>query len=352
MRDPRSTVSRLSRPIFPAFLAALTAACHTAAGGPHLEGHAAASAPQESRRQVAIETVEIPDYGTDVAVSPDGGRAYVPARDGVTIIDRAGARVVGSIRTNNDPYALALTPDGAGAFVMDLGSRYIWALDLGVGSVKERIPVGIAARPRLTPRVAVSRDGRRLYVTDGANQKLLVLDAVTHADVRRQFLPIHPGPLALSPDGTRVYVGGCTQFCTDGQVLTIDAASGHVGARYQLTSTPSGMAISPSGRELWVANGREASVSVIDLASGDVATVPVDPQPMGVAVDPQGRRVYVASFGASVVVVLDAQSRAVVGTIQVGQGPRALAVSPDGHDLWVTHSSRVVTLVDLARVGL
>jgi YVTN family beta-propeller protein len=149
-----------------------------------------------------------------------------------------------------------------------------------------------------------------------------------------------------------VYVAGCTEFCTDGQVLTIDAGSGHVRARYPLKSTPSGMAISPDGRTLWVANGREASVSVVDLPSGQIGTIRVEPQPMGVAADAQGRRVYVASFGSSVVVVLDARTRAVLGTIRVGQTPRALAVSPDGHDLWVTHSTRVVTLVDLARIGL
>jgi len=345
-------VRRRRRLPFSAVLFVMAASCHAASSGPRLAPDGAASAPSHPAREVAIETVRLPDYGTDVAVSPDGRHGYVPARDGVTVIDRASAQVVGAIHTNNDPYALALTPSGAGAFVMDLASRYIWALDLRAGTVAERIPVGIGARPVLTPRVAVSRDGLRLYVSDGANQKLLVLDAVTHADVRRQFLPIHPGPLALSPDGAHVYVAGCTQSCTDGQVLTIDAASGQLGTRYRLKSTPSGMAISPSGNELWVANGREASVSVIDLASGNISTTAVDPQPIGVAFDPGGRRVYVASFGTSVIVVLDARTRAVVGTIAVGKGPRALAVSPDGHDLWVTHSSRVCTIVDLARVGL
>jgi YVTN family beta-propeller protein len=344
---------RRRRPVpFETILFVMAASCHPGPSGPRLDPGGEAGAVPGPTREVAIETVRLPDYGTDVAVSPDGRRAYVPARDGVTVIDRASAQVVGSIRTNNDPYALALTPSGAGAFVMDLASRYIWALDLRAGTVAERIPVGIGARPVLTPRVAVSRDGLRLYVSDGANQKLLVLDAETHGDVRRQFLPIHPGPLALSPDGARVYVAGCTQSCTDGQVLTIDAASGQLGPRYRLKSTPSGMAIAPDGRELWVANGREASVSVIDLASGSISTTAVDAQPIGVALDPAGRRVYVASFGTSVVVVLDARTRAVVGTIAVGQGPRALAVSPDGHDLWVTHSSRVCTIVDLARVGL
>lgn len=345
-------VQRRRRLPFAAVLFVMAASCHAASSGPRLAPDGAASSPPHPAREVAIETVRLPDYGTDVAVSPDGRHGYVPARDGVTVIDRASAQVVGAIRTNNNPYALALTPSGAGAFVMDLASRYIWALDLRAGTVAERIPVGIGARPVLTPRVAVSRDGLRLYVSDAANQKLLVLDAVTHAEVRRQFLPIQPGPLALSPDGTRVYVAGCPEFCTAGQVLTIDAASGQLGTRYRLKNTPSGMAISPSGSELWVANGRDASVSVIDLASGNISTTAVDAEPIGVAFDPGGRRVYVASFGTSVIVVLDAQTRAVVGTIAVGQGPRAVAVSPDGHDLWVTHSSRVCTIVDLARVGL
>ncbi len=91
---------------------------------------------------------------------------------------------------------------------------------------------------------------------------------------------------------------------------------------------------------------------MIDLAGGHVTTTAVDPQPIGIALDPHGRRVYVASFATSVVTVLDARSRAVIGTIAVGERPRALAVSGDGRYLWVAHSSPVCTIVDLARVGL
>ena len=149
---------------------------------------------------------------------------------------------------------------------------------------------------------------------------------------------------------------------------------------------PAGVAISPDGARAVVTNQSVDTLSVIDTASGNVATVPVRGGPTGVAFAPDGT-VFVAQTGAGSVAVLDGGMR-LVGTvaagrfpgaltfasvlyvanagdgtvtvidpstpvrtppIPVGAGPSALATSPDGQLLYVADSgSDDVLVIDTA----
>lgn len=98
----------------------------------------------------------------------------------------------------------------------------------------------------------------------------------------------------------------------------------------------------------YITDSFEDWVAVIDLAN-DTATVTVDVgmAPIGVAVTPGGTHVYVANRGSNNVSVIAAASNTVVATIPVGsvpQGeddslpePQGLTVSPDGSKVYVAH---------------
>ncbi|WP_326582617.1 hypothetical protein OG889_28665 [Streptomyces sp. NBC_00481] len=68
-----------------------------------------------------------------------------------------------------------------------------------------------------------------------------------------------------------------------------------------------------------------------------VSTIPVATGPYGVAVTHDGARLYVAHFPYDTVSVIDIARGEVVDTIPVADGPRGVAVSPDGSRLYVTN---------------
>jgi YVTN family beta-propeller protein len=296
-----------------------------------------------------VRSIDLPSPGTGLAVAPDGRTAYVTAISGVLVVDTATGRVEKAITTGDTPQAIAIGPDGKRGWVADFLSRHVIELDLGTNTVAARVRLGGPGRPTLTPSVAVSADGTRVFATDGAEENLVVIDATSGRVLQHPSLDIHPGPVAAAVDGRRVYVAGCRLSCVDGEVLVFDAATATMTSRIRLRSAPSGLALSPDAGRAYVSHGRDATISVIDLASGAVETVAVDPNPIDVAVGRDGS-VYVASFGGPSLTVLDPATLRPVARVALRDPPHAVAVANDGR-AYLTHAAKRLSIVDVASHG-
>ena len=166
------------------------------------------------------------------------------------------------------------------------------------------------------------------YITnaDGVS----VIDTVSNTVIAT--IPVSGGTsgVAVSPDGGKVYVTG-------DDVSVIDTASNTVIATIQVGGFPEGVAVSPDGSKVYVANfyycgtgGTPGCVSVIDTASNTVIAtiIPVGVRNYleGVAVSPDGSKVYVANSGANSVSVIATASNTVTATIPVGNEPMAFGI--------------------------
>ncbi|MDD7940218.1 serine/threonine-protein kinase [Actinomycetospora lutea] len=215
------------------------------------------------------------------------------------------------------------------------------------------VPTARAVAPPVqSPRwVEVSPDGRRAFVSglsgSPPSPSVAVVDTATDQVTGSTPVGTFPGDLAVSGDGTRVYVSERGSDAAPGTVLSVvDTTVNRVTTRIEVGPAPSGLALSPDGRVAYVANeGTNAApgstVSVVDLSGARVtATVPVGQGPSGLALTPDGRKLYVANEGVltgvgNTVSVVDTATNAVTGTIRVGDTPRGVAVRPDGRYAYV-----------------
>ncbi|MHC4503271.1 MAG: hypothetical protein ACYTFI_08205, partial [Planctomycetota bacterium] len=154
--------------------------------------------------------------------------------------------------------------------------------------------------------------------------------------------------LALSRDGKRLYVA-CSE--PKGTVEIIDASAGTKVGSIPVGHTPTGLAVSPSGKTVYVCNRFNNSVWVVDVASKTAsAKIPVLREPVAAAITPDGRTLFVANhlpagaadadYAAAAISVIDASSKKVVGTIRLPNGStglRGICTSPDGRLAYVTH---------------
>ena len=132
-------------------------------------------------------------------------------------------------------------------------------------------------------------------------------------------------------------------------------------------STPTGVAVSPDGKSVYVANQFDDSVSQYNVgADGTLspkvpAKVTADKQPVSVAVSPDGKSVYTANF-AGIPRVPGTVSQYDVGaggaltlkmpaTVAAGVGTTDVAVSPDGKSVYVTNESDALFQYDVGPTG-
>ena len=112
-------------------------------------------------------------------------------------------------------------------------------------------------------------------------------------------------------------------------VSVIDTATNTVVATIPVGTIPFGVAVTPDGTKVYVTNDGSNNVSVIKTATNTVVkTVPVGTAPYGVAVTPDGTKVYVANEGSGSVSVIARPGNTVVKTIPVGTGPVGVAIGP------------------------
>ena len=244
----------------------------------------------------------------------------------------------------------AATPAAAQtlAYVANQFPDTLSVIDTSTRTVIRTIP--LHQPPDIAGDVALTPDGRFLYVTDPGGS-VLVLDAATYARVA--MIPLGTNldarDIVISPDGAWAYV---VQKNTN-NVSVIDTASRAVVAVVDVGTLPTRIAFSPDGRFAYVTNSLSNDVSVIETATRTVVgAIPVDSFPNDIAVVTVGGavRAYVTAWAASAVSVLDLSSNTLVGSIPL-EGAWTIEASRDGSFVAVAQwslATKGLTIIDTA----
>ena len=286
---------------------------------------------------------EVPHF-FGLAVAPTGDRVFVADGDANAIY---ALRFQDGTLTREEqpllalpsgfPTGLAISPDGSHLYSIGLTDNTFRSIELGSGAV-HNADKGIGNFPYT---VIVSADGTHAFVSSwGLNNAnplsellppLPVIDpnSETRSSIARVDLTDPNAPKLLG-------------YAPIARSLSIDARTIFGG------SHPSAMALSPDGSFLYVTATNLDLLVVLDASTlALVAEVPLNPfesgplakqlqglYPNALAVRADGRRVYVADAGINAVQVIDvdpsARTFTPAGLIPVGWFPSALGLSADG----------------------
>jgi YVTN family beta-propeller protein len=111
--------------------------------------------------------------------------------------------------------------------------------------------------------------------------------------------------------------------------------------------------VSPTGNRAYVFNGKDKSITVVDLNRLEIVTTITDPQldsPDGGVVSADSKTLYVTMPFKNAVAVIDTAANKVVNTIATGgEAPRRVIISPDGKLMYVGFNKNdFVGVIDLA----
>jgi len=301
--------------------------------------------------RAVIAHIPLPPNPHELLLAPDRRTAYVSIYgDGVygnnvhygrrvAVVDLMARAVVGEIdlgAAHAAPHGLAW--DAAGLlWVCCDRSMTVAVVDPARRSVVATIPLGATPTPHW---IAVTPDGRTAYTSNKATPYLSVIDTAARRAVATITVPSGTEGLALSPDGTRLYVtdhmgSGLPRAVAKTPTLyAIDTATNAVVQAEPLRDIPAlpvaedhetRVRATPDGRHVLVSAYKWNLVAILDAT--DLAAqrlMPVGPGPMGLAFPPgegETRYAYVANHDGGTIAVLDLAAATIVDTFAAGHAP-------------------------------
>ena len=245
----------------------------------------------------------------EIDITSDGRLIFLPAlQDGVyEVFDVEREKVVARLPTDGLPHNAVAAPDDR--FV------YFSAMDRG----------------NTPAEYLEERD-----LPTSLNQKIYVADTRSHEIVATIDTGDAPRPIAVSPDGKYLYVN------TDGLqgFLMLDLEQREVVARleYELTqkeaASPSrshGLFATPDGREVWTCDVEHGVIYAFDVTTmppKQVGRVETSAPAYWLTGTRDSRLLYVTSAPGDIVTTIDIATRKVIGTIQLpkGSAPKRMLV--------------------------
>jgi YVTN family beta-propeller protein len=283
------------------------------------------------------------------AVTPDGKLAYVTStgKKVVSVVDLSTNTVVAEIPiAAGPPVYVAFTPDGSRAYVSVHDEASKTGNDVVVVDTETRTVTATIPAESYPYALAVSPNGRQVYVPNHDADLISVIDTATDAVVNKITVKPNPHSVAFSVDGRRAYVANHASNL----VTVLDTKNGAMLAEIPVGRSPHSVAMSPDSSRVYVVNYDADSVAVIDPASNTVAgTIPVQREPQSVKFAPDGKHAYIVNDGSNTVSVIDTETSQVTATLGVGQTPTDVFIAPDGRHAYVTNiSSNDVTVLNIA----
>ncbi len=324
-----------------------------------------------------------------------------PDNDSVSVFDATTNQRLREVAVGLSPRTVAVAANGQ-VWVANRDSDNLSVIDSATQTVIRSVALQRGSRPH---GIVISPDGSNVYVACEGLGRVQMLNAATGAVFATTVLPPGQRHVAISADGSKLYVprfvtgrlpGEATATVTteaDGliygaelRVLSAADLSAMSTAVLRHSELPDfensgggipnylgSMAISPDGVSGWVPSKQDnikrgvlrngqplnfqntvrAISSRIDLGAATEDYVSrIDHDNAGVAsaatFDPQGVYMFVALETSREVAVVNAYGRAEMFRIQTGRAPQGLVVSPDGRRLFVSNfMDRSVTVFDL-----
>lgn len=290
------------------------------------------------RSQEIIQTLDMPEDGASfcgIAWSADGKTLWTTSAErflhgamssgeGIYVWS-AGIELPGpSGKGAPAPGGIALDPEGAHTWVTLSRNNTLALVNLSSGAVETEIPVGVAPYD-------VQLNGNKAYVTNWGGRQPVDGDLTG---------PSSESKVVIDERGV----------ASTGSVSVIDVISRRVIREIEVDLHPSGMAFSPDGSRLYVANANSDTVSVIDTRTDGIVarfgTRPMESLPFGsapnaICVSRDGGTLYVANGGNNCIAVLDAATGTIQGLIPTGWYPGAVTLDAPGNTLIIANTKGV-----------
>jgi len=295
------------------------------------------------------------------AETPANALLILAKEDGMLlIVDPFSLQVVARVPVGKDPHEVIASSDGKTAYATNYGFgayNTLAVVDLAAQKALPSVDLG----PLRGPHGVTFVGGKTWFTAEGAKAIGSYDPATKRVDWILGTGQNRTHMIYVSPDMKLII----TTNVSSGTVSIIEKAAGGAPGQGGPLNAPGGdwletvvrvgngsegFDVSPDGKEIWVANAEEGTVSIIDLASKRVTqTLAADVRGANrLKFTPDGRLALISSLESSGLTVIDAPTHKVVKRIAVGHGAAGIVMQPDGARAFVACSpDGYVAVIDL-----
>lgn len=257
-----------------------------------------------------------PENIKGVVASAATGRIYVSTPLRVAAFDLVTDRLLWNRQLPGGADRLAISPDGRLLYVPTFEGPFWHVVDAATGDTVARIETNSGAHNTM-----YGPSGRRAYLAGLKSPLLRVADTSSHTVVK-EVGPFggNVRPFTINAAETRCFVnvndllGFEVGDLTTGKVLHRVEVSGYQKGAVKRHGCPShGIGLTPDEREIWLADGANSAMHVFDATvspPAQVATIPLRDQPGWITFSMDGRHAY-PSTGE----IIDTRTRKVIATL-------------------------------------
>jgi YVTN family beta-propeller protein len=284
-----------------------------------------------------VARVPVGDNPHEVAVSDDGKTAYISNYGGNTIavVDLVAQKPLAPIDLGALRLPHGLEFVGGKLYFTAEGAKVVGRYD----PAAQKIDWVIGTGQNRTHMVIASKDLKTVFTSNVSSGTISIIE---QSAVQSPGRPPGrgPGPPPGRGPGPGGRPGGPPMRGGAPDWNVTDIPVGHGSEGFDLT---------PDGKELWVANAQDGTISIIDVAARKVVqTIPSTQAANRLKITPDGKYVFVSDMNGNDLLVVDAATRKEYKKIALPASSEGLLMAPGGRVAYTTlntHDS--VAAIDL-----
>jgi DNA-binding beta-propeller fold protein YncE len=284
------------------------------------------------------------------------------AANNLVIIDPVSQEIVARVPVGKDPHEVVASDDGKTAYISNYEhgtGTTIARVDLVAQKALPPIDLGPFRAPH-----GLAYAGGKLYFTAEGSKAVCRWDPATEkVDWVMGTGKNRTHMVLVSKDLETVFTsddGSATVSFIQQPATPIAAGAGAGGGRGGAPSLwnidtvavgprSEGFALSPDGKELWIANAQEGTISIIDVQARKILrNIPSTKAANRIKFSPDGKYVFVPDMQGQELLVIDAAARTEYKRIALPGNSEGVAIAPDGQHAYTTlNSMDGVAVIDL-----
>ncbi len=256
------------------------------------------------------------------------------ARDNLVVINTEDVFNIKEIKIGSGPFdVINIEKEGRELIVLSYASsKGIWIINPVAYNIEKKMPLpNKGDMPAGYFHIAYNPVHKKLYAVSRALKEGYVFDS-DWRHIKTIALGEWPSGVAIRPDGRYVYVTNMVSK----NISVINSEDDRIERTIKFNGMPNAITFSPNGKHLYVTDEENFKLFILDVDSEKVIKeLIIGIAPRGITATADGRYIYISNLDSFSITAIDADKMEVIANIPVSSLPWGITSSPDSKRVFV-----------------